>query len=258
MLQYQNSNGQTRIRPYAVGHLSDRSERLKIVERIVNEGHTLANHSVSHSQMNFRPLLRRQDLVANEIFMVHEVVESWMPDLKDCQQFWFFRAPYGAWSARNVGANVDEIVNQYIGPIFWDVGGDMTYDSRGIPIDGADWHKKCKSNILQCARGYLNRSYRQSRKILGGVVLMHDIHRTTAILLEAVLRVWTGLNPYDPATQAEAYRRVAKLDSSLVQRYQFGGDKAPVLEIVGLEQLEELHRPEFGSRFAVGGACASE
>ena len=75
----------------------------------------------------------------------------------------YFRAPYGVW--RKVHAdflNQDPELKHYVGPVYWDIGGDISYDDDGGLRAAADWD--CWSQDLtadQCAQGYMRESAAQ-------------------------------------------------------------------------------------------------
>ena len=87
------------------------------------------------------------------------------------------------------------MLKHYIGPIYWDIGGETRMNSHGYVMSSADWncwHRHWDAQI--CAKGYL----REIRRHNGGVVLMHCIHSKSGALVAAVL----------PALIQEGYRFV--------------------------------------------------
>ena len=85
----------------------------------------------------------------------------------------FFRAPYGVWrSAHAKILNADPVLKHYIGPIYWDVGGETRLNAHGYVMSSADWNCWVRHWSAQvCAKGYL----REIRRKNGGVVIMHCI-----------------------------------------------------------------------------------
>ena len=80
--------------------------------------------------------------------------------------------------------NADPVLKFYVGPIFWDEGGDTRVDSEGYVRASADWdcwHRHWTAET--CAKGYL----REIAGHDGGVVLMHCIHSRSGALVEAVV-----------------------------------------------------------------------
>lgn len=239
---------------YAYELLSLKGSRINIVEDIVKDGHILANHSVSHTSLTATFLNTSPTILQNEIKLTHDAVENYMPNYYDCNEMWFFRAPYGGWRSQNAtdGNAEKEVVDKYVGPVFWDIGGAITYyPYTEIPNDAADWECNSKGKSPEfCARGYLNRTFRKTvtsdgtKKIQGGIVLMHDIQSITPELLDYALRVWTGINPYDPA--GTKYQKIEKF----VDDYDFRD--VPKMEIVGLNEIQSFDQHD--QRF-LSGQC---
>ncbi|MBV9692156.1 MAG: hypothetical protein JO261_00510, partial [Alphaproteobacteria bacterium] len=95
------------------------------------------------------------------------------------------RAPYGAWrSAHAEILNDDPVLRNYIGPIYWDIGGDLSRTEDGYILSSADWDCwRHHWSAAACAKGYL----REIRRTNGGVVLMHCIHNQSAELVGDVI-----------------------------------------------------------------------
>lgn len=225
------------------------SSNYVLENQFIESAHTLANHSVSHSSLTDVFLNRSPTIVQDEIRLTHEVVSELMSNLSDCDQKWYFRAPYGGWRERNAGdANQENsIVRNYVGPIYWDIGNRVRYyPETNVPRDAADWEcVKLKKSPEFCARGYLNNSYFKPDS-MGGIVLMHDIQSVTYKMLPYMLRVWTGLNPYEKESAMHT-----KLES-FVTKYKF--DNVPTLEFSELDSMQALNK--FDERFHPGGHCS--
>ncbi len=165
-----------------------------ILARIAAEGHLLANHSATH------PLLSRRydnnpEKLIDQIRVVHDLIA---PLMKPSDKF-YFRAPYGSWRSAHADIlNADPILRNYVGPIYWDNGGEISMTRDGYVMSAADWacwHHHWAAET--CAKGYL----REIRRHDGGVVLMHCVHRQSGALVEAVV----------PALIEEGYR-FARID----------------------------------------------
>jgi peptidoglycan/xylan/chitin deacetylase (PgdA/CDA1 family) len=165
-----------------------------ILARIAAEGHLLANHSATH------PLLSRRydnnpEKLIDQIRDVHDLIA---PLMKPSDKF-YFRAPYGSWRSAHADIlNADPILRNYVGPIYWDNGGEISMTRDGYVMSAADWacwHHHWAAET--CAKGYL----REIRRHDGGVVLMHCVHRQSGALVEAVV----------PALIEEGYR-FARID----------------------------------------------
>jgi peptidoglycan-N-acetylglucosamine deacetylase len=151
-----------------------------ILARIAAEGHLLSNHSASH------PLLTSTfdedpNTLINQIRTVHDEIA---PLMKPTDKL-YFRAPYGYWrSAHAKILNDDPVLRNYVGPIYWDIGGDITMRD-GYVMSAADWDCwRHKWTAQICAKGYL----REIRRDDGGVVLMHSIHRQSADLVASIVQ----------------------------------------------------------------------
>jgi peptidoglycan/xylan/chitin deacetylase (PgdA/CDA1 family) len=163
----------------------------EILERMTREGHVIANHSFTHARLSKR-YATHPELLLKEIGRTNDAIAPYVRP----GQGLYFRAPYGAWRRAHAQyLNEDPTLRYYIGPIFWEIGGDLSYDDDGNVRAAADWD--CWSQDLsadQCGSGYL----REIRRKRGGVVLMHDIRQRS---------VWM-VNGLIPTLVAEGFRFV--------------------------------------------------
>ena len=162
-----------------------------ILARIAREGHLLANHTATHAYLGTRYDADPAALV-DQIRDVHDQIAPLMPaDAK-----FYFRAPYGKWTKAHARIlNRDGELRRYVGPIFWDIGGDITLTRDGYVMSAADWDCwRMGWSAHTCAKGYA----REIRRKDGGVVLMHAIHVRSAALVREVV----------PALIEEGYRFV--------------------------------------------------
>ncbi len=163
---------------FIVGNMAHRHP--EILARIAAEGHLLANHSATHAQLTSR-YDANPDLLLNQLRDVDEQIQ---PLMKSGDKL-YFRAPYGYWKTAHAEIlNRDSSLRDYIGPIYWDIGGDISMSDDGYVMSAADWdcwHKHWSAQT--CAKGYL----REARRKDGGVVLMHCIHTQSADLVAAVV-----------------------------------------------------------------------
>ncbi len=180
----------------------------EILARIAREGHLLANHSATHAFLGSR-YDANPDMLLNQLRDVHAQIA---PLMAPTDKF-YFRAPYGAWkSAHAAILNADPVLRDYVGPIYWDIGGDITMNREGYVMSAADWdcwHLKWSART--CAKGYS----REIRRKNGGVVLMHAIHLRSADLVRQVV----------PALIEEGYKFV-RLDE-MPQYRQYETPKMP-------------------------------
>jgi peptidoglycan/xylan/chitin deacetylase (PgdA/CDA1 family) len=137
-----------------------------LVERMVQEGHEIGNHSWSHKDLTkITP-----EAVKKELGMTAEAVEKAAGVAPIA-----VRPPYGA---------TNERVNQIIGapPVLWSV-------------DTLDW----KSHNPKAICDIVKRDAKD-----GTIILMHDIHKTTADALEEVI-VYLQKQGYELVTINELY-----------------------------------------------------
>jgi peptidoglycan/xylan/chitin deacetylase (PgdA/CDA1 family) len=152
----------------------------EVLARIAAEGHLLANHSATHVMLGSR-FDEHPELLIDQIREVDDEIAPLMP----AGTKFYFRAPYGSWRTGHADVlNADPTLKKYVGPIYWDEGGDITMSDDGYVLSSADWdcwHRKWDADT--CAKGYL----REIRRKNGGVVLMHCIHSQSADLVAAVV-----------------------------------------------------------------------
>jgi len=189
------------------------------MERMMREGHVIANHSYSHANLGRRYAANPQLLIAQ----VGNTNAAIAPYVRPGQGL-YFRAPYGVWRRAHADIlNQDRELKHYIGPIYWDVGGNISYDDNGALRAAADWD--CWAHDLsaeECARGYM----REIRRKQGGVVLMHDIRERSLWMLNIML----------PQLVAEGYKFVTLDEVREYDQYKapVAPDDVPVAESDGI------------------------
>ena len=187
-----------------------------ILAQIAADGHLLANHSVSHKRLTRKRYRNNPELLIGQIRQVNDLIAPYMlPGQK-----LFFRAPYGAWREQHAAVlNADPVLKYYVGPIYWDVGGQTYVDDEGYVITSADWdcwHRGWSAET--CAKGYLREIARKD----GGVVLMHCVNASSADLVHAVL----------PTLIEEGYKFVRLDEVKEYDQYQTpAGPKEPVVAL---------------------------
>lgn len=186
--------------------------RESLLRRMNDEGHIVANHTWSHPSLT-RTIFDSAGPLINELLSTHDIIGPYLPNVTELTKRWYFRAPGGAWKGTRAGTlNAHSTLKNYIGPIYWNIGGELRFDSSGIPFQAADW--ACWSQgvtPLNCARGYL----RETERHKGGVVLFHDINPKTAEMLKYLLVAWTGFNPF----KDEIYETLLKEYQPLQYRF---------------------------------------
>ena len=184
-----------------------------VLKRIAAEGHLLANHSATHALLGKR-YVRHPEMLIDQIREVDNYIRPLMPaDAK-----FYFRAPYGSWRPQHAAVlNADPVLKQYVGPMYWDIGGDIAMSSDGYVLSAADWdcwHRHWDADT--CAKGYM----REIRRKDGGVVLMHCIHHQSPELVAEVI----------PALVEEGYKFV-RLDQVPDYRQYETPTTTPVIAI---------------------------
>jgi peptidoglycan/xylan/chitin deacetylase (PgdA/CDA1 family) len=152
-----------------------------VLAEIATQGHLLANHSATH------PLLGK-DYTAHPELLIAQIrdVDDLIAPLMPAGTKFYFRAPYGSWRSTHAAVlNADPVLKKYVGPIYWDEGGNIEMSDDGYILSSADWecwHRGWDADT--CAKGYL----REIRRKDGGVVLMHCIHKQSPDLVAAVVQ----------------------------------------------------------------------
>ena len=162
-----------------------------VLDRILAEGHILANHSQKH--LNLKTL--SSSAVNEQVKLTHDIIAGTGITPK------YFRFPFGS-----ANCSAIDIVEGY--------GLIVT----GWHIDSGDWcYASAKGGVGYCHPDtfrYVPNSFRsdmvgytlsQVRKRKGGIVLFHDIHQNTADSVEAVISTlknegYTFVNVDDEAT----------------------------------------------------------
>lgn len=140
-----------------------------LVQRVVNEGHLIANHSYSHP--NFHEL--GSSKAQSEVSATDRLLRAFDTPV-------YFRYPYG-----NSTCSANELVES------------LGYRITGWDIDTCDWayadgYVSDKENATCQTPDSLRRDYaghvmREVAKTQGGVLLMHDVHMNTAQSLDRLL-----------------------------------------------------------------------
>jgi peptidoglycan/xylan/chitin deacetylase (PgdA/CDA1 family) len=151
-----------------------------LMKRILDEGHIVGNHSMTHIALKNLDPVTWKEIVTREVLDNHAVI---MPYLGNNKHF-YFRAPYSNWDKNFANfLNENELGKEYIGPILWDIGGELEI-KNGKYLQAADWECWSKKvSIDDCMSGYL---YEASKR-KGGVVLMHDLRHQSAELLAKLI-----------------------------------------------------------------------
>ncbi len=185
-----------------------------LLARMAREGHVLANHSYNHAQLG-RRYAATPELLTEQIAGTDALIS---PHARADQGF-YFRAPYGVW--RRVHAdvlNADPALKKYVGPVYWDIGGETAFDDEGEVRASADWD--CWSRDWtpdECGRGYV----REIARKRGGIVLMHDIRERTVRMVKSIV----------PVLLAEGYKFVTLDEVRALDQFKTpSGEDVPVAD----------------------------
>ena len=130
------------------------------IRQLFADGHLLANHTTTHRSMTgLSTAAAVTDVLETDTdLQAYEALIPW--------NRWFFRAPQGNWSsAYSTAADANGSLKKYVGPIYWNAGGDTTAGRE------ADWNCWPSGRTTrQCGDSYLAEIRRQKK----GIVLMHD------------------------------------------------------------------------------------
>jgi peptidoglycan/xylan/chitin deacetylase (PgdA/CDA1 family) len=142
----------------------------EVFSQLRADGHIVANHTQNHLDLTqFAAGPAGDDGIVNALAATDDLIASYV----DFERF-LFRAPYGAWNARDYEVLAGSSMSKYVGPIRWDIGGAMeSDDNTGFAADWDCWQNRSGfggKTTAQCGRRYLNEIATRGR----GIVLMHD------------------------------------------------------------------------------------
>jgi len=127
----------------------------KILERIVELGHSLGNHTYHHPHLINMYTAGREQEIIDEITNTSALLTPYLKNKNI-----YFRAPYGSWNS-----NIAKLMHlhlqdklRYIGPFHWDISGDDWYF----------WEKGASAE--KCAETYLELIQEKGK----GILLLHD------------------------------------------------------------------------------------
>lgn len=123
-----------------------------------------------------------EKVVESEILDADKVLAPYM---EINNRFPYFRAPGGAWATKYADfLNSHPFAINYKGPIYWNIGGEISRNEDGSLKSAADWD--CWGHSISpetCAEGYVSEAIAQK----GGVLLMHDRLIQSAEMLEVLI-----------------------------------------------------------------------
>ncbi len=152
--------------------------RKNLLERMYREGHLVANHSFSHV-LDF-PSSRS---FLNSLLETDRIIAPFIP----AENIKLFRSPGGVWNSwRSQNGNSNRILSQYVGPLFWNVGGGSP--NRQDDADWKCWRRGNGVTVSMCAESYYQQILKNYRLDQASLVLLHDVKPLSARLVDQLLR----------------------------------------------------------------------
>lgn len=149
-----------------------------LIQRMLSEGHIVANHSRSHANAC---AVSNNDFIRNQIDVSDRLLNPYLSPTK------FFRFPYGN-STVATQAYVRDLGYNIVG---WHIDScDWAYAANGvIPMNPRTRQPTClsKQAYQTYASNYGGWVVSEVNRLGGGVVLMHDIHDRTADNLQGII-----------------------------------------------------------------------
>ena len=145
----------------------------QVFTQVIADGHIIANHTQDHYDLTspayFPNGVAGDTAIVNELASTDAIIAPYV----DHNRF-LFRPPYGAWNARDENVLDPTDMDKYVGPVRWDIGGQMTgTDAAGFAADWDCWQNLDGFGVKttsQCATRYLNEIHAAGH----GITLMHD------------------------------------------------------------------------------------
>ena len=169
-----------------------------IMKRMHDDGHVVASHAQTHEHLPTVAATQGMRALFHQVMDTHLLIKPYLQR----NGRMYFRAPFGAWKSNFAPyLNQDQVLRDYIGPMFWDIGGEISrdpktkkvkLDSKGNPLTAADWdcwtNRKGKPTLTlkQCAGGYYNETSARG----GGIVLLHDKTANTVDMTARLIPIW--------------------------------------------------------------------
>lgn len=196
----------------------------EILRRMKEEGHILANHSYEHNNLRgsaYKDGKESSKKILSDLGKTHHYISTYA----DPTHKLYFRAPFGSWLSTHPDLlNNDPVLSKYVGPIFWDIGGEVTLDKNGKILAAADWScwsSKYNFTPDKCAEGYLAETNRHQ----GGIILIHDITMNSAEMVEILI----------PKLIEDGYEFVTLDDITSLDAYTV----PPLLRALNVEDLKK-------------------
>ncbi|HVK61644.1 MAG TPA: polysaccharide deacetylase family protein [Bdellovibrionales bacterium] len=154
------------------------------MKKMMDHGHVVANHTQHHTHLPRAVSNQGWSVLRKEIAATNDAIAPYTQPGGRL----YFRAPHGAWKADFADyLNRDADLREYVGPMFWDIGGEISRSADGSLATAADWDCWGKRlSVAQCAQGYSRETDRRD----GGIVLMHDVSINTVEMVKKLIPEW--------------------------------------------------------------------
>lgn len=137
-----------------------------VLAKLVADGHVIGNHSHDHLDLTDRAAFPETTAGGTKLVAQLASTDSLIgPFVKDGH--FLFRAPFGAFDARNRSVLQASAMKKYVGHVGWDMGSDRTATTAA---DWACWQDEPKLTTKACGDLYLAEIVKVGR----GIVLLHD------------------------------------------------------------------------------------
>lgn len=136
------------------------------IAKVVADGHVVGNHTQDHFDMTDKNVFpvnaAGNSKLVGELTATDSLIAPFVPSGR-----FMFRAPYGAFDARDYSVLSASAMNKYVGHIGWDVGSARTATTAA---DWACWQYNPQLTTKACGDLYL----KEIQSVDHGIVLMHD------------------------------------------------------------------------------------
>ncbi len=142
----------------------------QVYGQLVADGHLVANHTQDHVDLTQFPATPAGDAnLLAQVVSTDTLIAPYVPN-----NHFLLRPPYGYWNNRDYTTIHANAMDKYVGPIRWDIGGQMTgTDATGFAADWDCWQNTSGFGAktgTQCAARYMN----EITAVGKGISLMHD------------------------------------------------------------------------------------
>jgi len=155
----------------------------KMLKRMVDEGHTIGNHTQNHENLSGGKFVDGKHDCADVESEIQKTTDAVNKALGYEYKSEFMRPPFGERGVAHKTScsdgltkigNVDKVLEEKdMKMVLWQ-------------IDSEDWKMNSK-NSTTCAEDVENNVFTEMKQTKGGVILFHDIHAKSAGVLEKVL-----------------------------------------------------------------------